>query len=235
MKMKLSTAASALLPFVIHHYTSSVAAAAASDALVHDQTQTKPGDGDTSGENEKESRHLRGKKKMKGILTGSDYDWVVGNYTQCEMVSDVDVIEGNVVRVRNDFMGCSNGDVSPLEVHRLGNDDDGLTFEAFGKYNGYLFSYVGVGSLNARYEGEITFHTDHIAIWNGTDYVIDIEHLSDVGSIRLSQIQGSKDDKTVIADYYENEVIRESDPNVPPELAGMHFQVLATFLLTDPN
>src|SRR5210317_940452 len=94
------------------------------------------------------SSDVSGSKSGKGsarLADGEDYDWAVGRYTDC-LVTGIRLRDGVPRAVKYDE-ACANGE--ELVIERLGDDSNGLTFQATLLKSGELRRiYEGVGSYN---------------------------------------------------------------------------------------
>ncbi len=164
------------------------------------------------------------------IATGVDYDWVVGNYTECRN-TDIVLTDGEPRTEENEV--CDNGQV--LVVERLGADPSGLTFQATFQFDGppaLRYIYEGVGSYNPRYKEEVMFYADHSEEKkNGTwePFSTNEPQASDVATLRVSQLGG--DGSSVVGDFYVNKQVPAGSffPGAPTFL----YEAIATYLFID--
>ncbi len=182
------------------------------------------------------SSDVSGSKSGKGsarLANGEDYEWALGRYTDC-LVTGIRLVDG--VPVNFGERECDG----QLVIERLGDDSNGLTFQATVSRNdasqaqsGPAFRriYEGVGSYNRHYSGEIEFYADHKEqLVDGTWVILPGEQESDVSTIRVSQLDG--DCSSVVADVYENGNV---PANLLPGLPDYDFQLerIGTILFTD--
>jgi len=177
------------------------------------------------------SSDVSGSKSGKGsarLATGGDYEWILGRYTKCK-ISGINLANGEPRGITQD-QECDAGE--ELLIERLGDDPNGLTFQATFQFDesenspALRYIYEGVGSYNLKYKDVITFYTDHVEIkQNGNWEPLNSTQASDVSTMRVSELDG--DCSSVVADIYENEQI-DFLP-APP----FQYEAIATYLFTD--
>ena len=148
-----------------------------------------------------------GSKSGKGggrLANGGDYKWVLGRYTECEYTG-FRLKDGEL----REILGEECDDGEELVIERLGNDQNGLTFQATynkparGPAAPRRYIYEGVASYNPKYIDQITFYTDHREkLVNGNWEPYPDSQESDVSTIRVSQLDGYG--SSVVADVYRN-------------------------------
>src|SRR6056300_784294 len=87
------------------------------------------------------------------LADGEDYKWVLGRYTKCQY-SGLYLFDGEPRGITQD-QECDAGE--ELLIERLGDDPNGLTFQATFQFDesenspALRYSYEGVGSYNLKY------------------------------------------------------------------------------------